>query len=85
MDDTPADAPPPATPAPTPSFSAPPPPPKPASASKPSPAPPKATPIPTGSRIFASPLALRLAAEKGLDLNVSQFKHYHCYTNIVIR
>ncbi|XP_050435778.1 dihydrolipoyllysine-residue acetyltransferase component of pyruvate dehydrogenase complex, mitochondrial-like [Adelges cooleyi] len=69
VDDTPADAPPPATPAPTPSFSAPPPPPKPASASKPSPAPPKATPIPTGSRIFASPLALRLAAEKGLDLN----------------
>jgi len=31
----------------------------------------KSTPIQVGSRILASPLAKRLAAEKGLDLSVS--------------
>lgn len=69
VDDTPASAPAAAAP--------PPPPPKPA-VSAPSPSPPvstassapsKSVPIRIGSRILASPLAKRLAADKGLDLS----------------
>lgn len=71
VDDTPANEPAPAAPSPKPAAaaSAPtPPPPKPVApqASTPS----KSVPIQIGSRILASPLAKRLAAEKGLDLNV---------------
>lgn len=66
------------TPAPVTAAPPPPPPPKPA-ASAPTPTPsvstapttPKSAPIQVGSRILASPLAKRLAAEKGLDLSVS--------------
>lgn len=53
---------------------APPPPPKPAAAAPPSPAPaaaPRAPAAPTGmaGRIFASPLARKLAAERGIDIS----------------
>lgn len=66
VDDGTADTPTPAAPSPPKSLpSAPtPPPPKPA-------APKDLAPIQIGSRIFASPLAKRLAAEKGLDLSVN--------------
>lgn len=67
VDDTPADAPaPPAAPKPKPAAAAPPPKPVTPKASAPS----KPVPIQVGSRILASPLAKRLAAEKGLDLSV---------------
>lgn len=70
VDDTPAGAPAPAAPSPPkPATSAPvPPPPKPSvpKASAPS----QSVPQQKGSRILASPLAKRLAADKGLDLSV---------------
>lgn len=69
VDDTPADAPPPATPAPKPAASKPATPP-PAHVATKAAAPSKPTSIPIGSRILASPLAKRLAADKGLDLSV---------------
>jgi pyruvate dehydrogenase E2 component (dihydrolipoamide acetyltransferase) len=69
VDNTPAGAPTPAAPSPSPkpSTSAPAPPPPAPVAPKAS-APTKSVPIPIGSRILASPLAKRLAVEKGLDL-----------------
>lgn len=69
VDNAPAGAPAPAAPSPKPSTSAPAPPPPAPVAPKAS-APTKSVPIPIGSRILASPLAKRLAAEKGLDLSV---------------
>lgn len=69
VDDTPASAPAPAAPKPKPVAAATaPPPPKPAAPK--ATATPKSAPIKIGSRILASPLAKRLAAEKGLDLSV---------------
>ncbi|XP_015379518.1 PREDICTED: dihydrolipoyllysine-residue acetyltransferase component of pyruvate dehydrogenase complex, mitochondrial-like [Diuraphis noxia] len=68
VDDSPAGVPATAAPSPKPSISAPAPPP-PASVAPKAPAPTNSVPIPIGSRILASPLAKRLAAEKGLDLN----------------
>lgn len=67
VDDAPTDAPAvaPSVPPPKPAPSPPPPAPKVSAPSK------SVTPIQIGSRIFASPLAKRLAAEKGLDLSVS--------------
>lgn len=70
VDDTPADAPAVAPSAPPPKPAPSPPPPTP-SAPKVSAPVQSVTPIQIGSRIFASPLAKRLAAEKGLDLSVS--------------
>jgi len=69
VDNSPAGVPAPAAPSPKPSTSAPAPPP-PAPVAPKAPAPTKSVQIPIGSRILASPLAKRLAAEKGLDLNV---------------
>ncbi|XP_001943838.2 dihydrolipoyllysine-residue acetyltransferase component of pyruvate dehydrogenase complex, mitochondrial [Acyrthosiphon pisum] len=70
VDNTSAGAPAPAAPSPSPkpSTSAPAPPPPAPVAPKAS-APTKSVPIPIGSRILASPLAKRLATEKGLDLS----------------
>lgn len=72
VDDSPAGATSaPSPPPPKPATSAPlPPPPKPSVPKAPAPSQ-SAAPIQTGSRILASPLAKRLAAEKGLDLKVS--------------
>jgi len=68
VDDTPASAPAPAPPSPKPVATATaPPPPKPAATTAATI--PKSVPIKIGSRILASPLAKRLAAEKGLDLS----------------
>lgn len=72
VDDAPADAPTvaPSVPPPKPAPSPPPPKPSVPKASAPSRS---VTPIQIGSRIYASPLAKRLAAEKGLDLSVSNY------------
>lgn len=73
VDDTPAGAPAAAAPSPKPTAT-------PTSAPIPSPpsppksvasTPPKSVPVQAGSRILVSPLAKRLAAEKGLNLSVS--------------
>lgn len=72
VDDTPASKPAPAAPSPKPAAAAAaaaPPPPKPVAPTATT-ATPKSAPIKIGSRILASPLAKRLAAEKGLDLSV---------------
>ena len=66
-----ADAPAPAAPAPA--AAAPPPPPPPPAAPVGMPAPAPAAPVArTGERVFSSPLARRLAAEKGIDVSVSR-------------
>lgn len=70
VDDTPAGAPPSAAPSPKPSTAAPALPPPSAPIPPKASAPTKTVPIPVGSRILASPLAKRLANEKGLDLGV---------------
>lgn len=49
------------------------PPPPPASAPPP-PSPPAAQAIPTGDRLFVSPLAKKLAQERGINLAVSEYK-----------
>lgn len=80
VDDSP-DTPAPAAPTPKPSSPVPPPPSKPISTPTSSPTPVKSTPIPVGSRILASPLAKKLAVEKGLDLTVRQLINipfYYC-------
>lgn len=61
----------PAPPPPKVAAAPPPPPPKAAPAPSPTPVPPQKTS--GGTRVYASPLAKRLAAEKGLDLSVSTF------------
>lgn len=69
VDNTPAGAPAAAAPSPKPSTSASAPPPPPTPVAPKAPAPATSVPIPIGSRILASPLAKRLAVEKGLDLS----------------
>ena len=67
-------APPPPPPSPAPAAPSPPPPPPPMA--PPSPAPSMAAPPPptAGARVFATPFARTLAAEKGYDLSVSTVK-----------
>nr|WP_166176624.1 pyruvate dehydrogenase complex dihydrolipoamide acetyltransferase [Altererythrobacter segetis] len=55
-------------PAPAPSAQAPAPTPAPAAAPAPAPAPAPSAPAPTGDRVIASPLAKRIAAERGISL-----------------
>jgi pyruvate dehydrogenase E2 component (dihydrolipoamide acetyltransferase) len=71
VDDAPADAPTPQPPSPKPTSSAPPsfPPTPVAPKSSPSAPPKSVTPVKIGTRILASPLAKRIASEKGLDLS----------------
>jgi len=69
VDNSPAGVPAPAAPSPKSSTSVPATPP-PALVAQKAPTSTNSVPIPIGSRILASPLAKRLAAEKGLDLNV---------------